>query len=490
MSFLLSLRSDMPVTSKLAHIRKTGFAIYFLISLILVSFTFFVFFSVKSSVLDMKRMAVLSSAKMQVLDLSLAAMDTLVDKAEGHIQQSRLKEIENGFVNLDAMIPQIEEVDVLLDSSVDMDDFKKAARDYETAIKTDLVSAVIKGADESYFAALDDRIDGDGDKLSTGIAQLNQMMTERQDVTFQRMMISLYFLIALSGVLLLVSLLLVSSFSRMVSSAIVDPFIAFVSRMTNSTGDTIMALKVEAEKLATLSKKLKVEAGKGTSELNTLYSSIEGISSASSELSSSIEEIRRQAVLSSEVSGLAVQESQNMYETIERLRLSSEGISEITDLINKIAESTNLLALNATIEAARAGEAGKGFAVVATEVKGLAVKTAEATGSISERVQGMQDMARSAVAAIENIRETIKEISVASNSVLGAVDEQAEATAEISTVVNRVISGVQTTKDLVGSVNSSADLTDGVASQVVGSTDKLYAGYMSVNTEMKTFVGK
>lgn len=490
MSFFLNLRQNIPVTAKLAHIRKTGFIIYFLLSLILVSFTFFVYFSVKSSVLDMSRLAALSDTKTQVLDLSLLAMDTLVDKSEGHIQEARIKEIEKGFANLSRLIPKVEEIDTLLGSSLEMNAFKSTAADYERAIKKDLFTAVVRGADESYFASLDDRIDIDGNKLTEGVVQLIGLMTERQDMTFDRMMISLYVLIGLSGVLLLVSLVLVSSFSNMVSGAIVEPFIAFITRMTSSTGDTIMSLKVEAEKLAALSKSLKVEAGKGTHELNNLYSSIEGISSASSELSSSIEEIRRQAALSSEVSGLAVQESRNMHDTIEKLRTSSEGISEITDLINKIAESTNLLALNATIEAARAGEAGKGFAVVATEVKGLAVKTAEATGSISERVRTMQDMARSAVAAIENISETIKEINNASNSVLGAVDEQAEATLEISSVVNRVIGGVQMTKDLIGSVNNSADMTDGVASQVVGSTDKLYAGYMSVNSEMKAFVGK
>lgn len=87
---------------------------------------------------------------------------------------------------------------------------------------------------------------------------------------------------------------------------------------------------------------------------------------------------------------------------IDTLTKDTDRISGIIDVINGIAEQTNLLALNAAIEAARAGEAGRGFAVVADEVRTLASKTRQSTDEVTEMVNTIQSSTKSVVSLMND----------------------------------------------------------------------------------------
>ena len=137
------------------------------------------------------------------------------------------------------------------------------------------------------------------------------------------------------------------------------------------------------------------------------------------------------------------QRASNSRELIEALSLRSDDIQRVTLVIQSIASQTNLLALNAAIEAARAGEHGRGFAVVADDVRGLAARTATATGEVGEMVADIQHRTAQVV-------EQIRQLS----SDLDTGVEQVEHTGQHLENIARLAAGVESQ---VGEIARGAD---------------------------------
>jgi twitching motility protein PilJ len=144
---------------------------------------------------------------------------------------------------------------------------------------------------------------------------------------------------------------------------------------------------------------------------------------------------------------------------IKRLGESSQQIGEIVELINDIAEQTNILSLNAAIQAAMAGEAGRGFAVVADEVQRLAERSAEATKQIGELVKTIQADTNEAVSSMEQATHGVVQTTK-------LADAAGQALGEIE-AVSEQLSG------LIAAIAQDARRTSRAATDVSGNMAKI-----------------
>lgn len=164
--------------------------------------------------------------------------------------------------------------------------------------------------------------------------------------------------------------------------------------------------------------------------------------------------------------------SQALKKDMSALGHKAEEIGRIMDVIDDIADQTNLLALNAAIEAARAGEAGRGFAVVADEVRKLAEKTMKATDEVEQAIGGIQEDARRNTKMMDEASlavEKATELAEQSGGVLKEIVEEANNSAEqitsIATASEQQSSASEEVNRSVEEINQIASETSDVMNQ-------------------------
>ncbi len=239
-----------------------------------------------------------------------------------------------------------------------------------------------------------------------------------------------------------------------------------INETSEQVSSSAQESQTTARHLANAAEQQAQQITSATSAINQIVSSMDVVSKDSAESADVAERSvkiasRGAEVVRETISGMdSIRDQiQETSKRIKRLGESSQEIGSIVELINDIAEQTNILALNAAIQAASAGEAGRGFAVVADEVQRLAERSTSATKRIETLVQTIQSdtneavnsmeqttaevvagarLAEDAGSALGDIERVSHDLSALIQNISSAAREQSAAATDVSHSMNAI----------------------------------------------------
>ena len=199
---------------------------------------------------------------------------------------------------------------------------------------------------------------------------------------------------------------------------------AHISTSLQKLSETFKGLLVEVQRMASASSQVESaisQVADGAKEQLSATQEISQQMQENSDISNDVNEKARNtsdmAREAAKISDHGKSESIEMMRVVEKIENNSEEIGKISDLIDEIAQQTNMLSLNASIEAARAGEQGRGFSVVATEVGKLAERSGSSVKDISELTEVARNEASGGAERMKELKEEMEKISETINSV-------------------------------------------------------------------------